>query len=236
MRVLLFDFGGTLDYPRHWLDRFVGHYGAAGAPLSRAQLDPAFDYATRKAYENGSRLMNYGLEQLLDYLVGQQVEMLAANRIGEFNAPADQFRNVAREVAARFASESRAGLAQNRALVATLSRDFRVGIVSNFYGNLRVIIDEAGFEGIGGVADSGLLGVYKPAPGIYRAALSMLSARAAEAIMIGDSLTKDCAPARALGMKTIWLRHADAIEQVGTSADFTISSLRELPELLCRIT
>jgi hypothetical protein len=37
---LLFDFGGTLDGPAHWLDRFLASYRNAGIDISRADLDP----------------------------------------------------------------------------------------------------------------------------------------------------------------------------------------------------
>jgi hypothetical protein len=77
MRTILFDFGATLDYPRHWLDRFFVHYRAAGIGLTREQLDPGFDHATRIAYRSSKMLSTYGLTELVDYLVRLQIEFLS---------------------------------------------------------------------------------------------------------------------------------------------------------------
>src|SRR5260370_19677660 len=76
MRAILFDFGGTLDGPSHWLDRFLAHYCASGLSLSRDELDSAYAYATRRAYDDSERLREYGLARLVPYLVGAQFDWL----------------------------------------------------------------------------------------------------------------------------------------------------------------
>jgi FMN phosphatase YigB (HAD superfamily) len=52
--------------------------------------------------------------------------------------------------------------------------------------------------------------------------------------MVGDSLSKDCAPAKMLGMRTVWLR-ADSnrtlAESADSIADVTIESLDEVARL-----
>jgi FMN phosphatase YigB (HAD superfamily) len=53
--------------------------------------------------------------------------------------------------------------------------------------------------------------------------------------MIGDSLEKDCAPARALGLKAVWYRpasgDANANAHGSASADYVVADLEELVEL-----
>src|SRR5271163_3663629 len=73
---LLFDFGGTLDGPAHWLDRFLVSYRAAGIEISRAELDPAFDDATRIGYGATRVVSRFGLTDLVRFLVGHQFEYL----------------------------------------------------------------------------------------------------------------------------------------------------------------
>src|SRR5579859_7083292 len=138
MRAVLFDFGGTLDFPRHWLDRFLTHYHAAGFKLSRDALDLAFDAATRTAYRSTAQLREYRLAELIPYLVGLQLAFLR-----DHHAPSDialhdpvVVRDLTDRISASFIQESRAGLAQSRAVLADLTNRFRLGIVSNFYGNL----------------------------------------------------------------------------------------------------
>ena len=54
------------------------------------------------------------------------------------------------------------------------------------------------------ILTSGELGVKKPDPIIFKHALEQLNADAKDCVFIGDSLTSDMAPAKALGMRTIW--------------------------------
>jgi len=48
-------------------------------------------------------------------------------------------------------------------------------------------------------------GVAKPDPTLFRAALAALDVAAKDAVMIGDSVAKDIAPALTLGMHAIWV-------------------------------
>jgi FMN phosphatase YigB (HAD superfamily) len=57
----------------------------------------------------------------------------------------------------------------------------------------------------GSIADSGAVGTIKPAAGIFLHALERLGARPAQALMVGDSLTRDIRGAEALGMAHAWL-------------------------------
>ncbi len=64
-----------------------------------------------------------------------------------------------------------------------------------------------------------LEGIAKPAPELFRLAMRRASAGPDETVMVGDSYTKDMAPAIALGLGTIWVPHqapgqADAIARV----------------------
>jgi len=243
MRAILFDFGGTLDYPRHWLDRFLAHYHAAGFQLSRDELDVAFDAATRIAYRSTAQLREYRLGELIPYLVGLQLVFLrdhdgsASARSAIDLADSGFVRNLTDRVSASFVEESAAGLAHNRDVLAGLADRFRLGVVSNFYGNLDYILREAGLDGMfSTIADSGRLGIYKPDLRIYEAALAAMKVGARETLMIGDSLDKDCAPARRLGMRTVWLRHREAASSEDPlAADFTITAIDGLQDVICRI-
>lgn len=53
---------------------------------------------------------------------------------------------------------------------------------------------------------SGVLGVRKPDPAIFRAAAAALDVAPARCIVVGDRIDNDIAPARALGMATIRFR------------------------------
>lgn len=55
------------------------------------------------------------------------------------------------------------------------------------------------------IVTSGELNIKKPDPGIFNIALARLNASAQESVFIGDSLQADMQPAKALGMRTIWV-------------------------------
>jgi HAD superfamily hydrolase (TIGR01549 family) len=241
MRTILFDFGGTLDYPQHWLDRFLAHYRAAGLELTREQLDAGFDHATAAAYRSTKMLSSYGLTELVDYLVRLQIEYLGRHGAPQVRETIDaaaggmRLPEIAGWITQSFVAESREGFVIAREALATLGGRFRMGVVSNLYGNLENILAEAGLSGFfGAVADSSKLGIFKPDPGLFVAALERLGAIPFETAMVGDSLDKDCLPARKLGMTTIWLRHKTGSPQPagnGERPDFTIEALAELDEL-----
>ena len=242
-RAILFDFGGTLDHPHHWLDRFVRHYHAAGMRLSRAELDVAYSHATRTAYGAGDEIHGHSLRALVRLLVDHQFAHLhrhGPDNVREHLSDLGEDRHdLAERIASSFAEESAAGLERSRDLLKELSRDFKLGVVSNFYGNLQVVLFEAGIRELIQVAiDSKHMRVFKPDERIFVAALKVLDLPHNQVAMVGDSLHKDCAPARKLGMRSIWLRghHAGPGEhsQAGEAAalaDHTIDTLDELRDL-----
>ncbi|MGH7914986.1 MAG: HAD family hydrolase [Candidatus Binataceae bacterium] len=247
-RAILFDFGGTLDHPHHWLDRFVRHYHAAGMRLGRAELDVAYSHATRIAYQAGEEIHRLSLHELVRFLVAHQFDHLhghGSDSVREhLSALGEDRHRLADRIASGFAEESAEGLARSRGLLKELSHDFKLGVVSNFYGNLQVVLFEAGIRELIQVAiDSKHMRVFKPDERIFVAALKVLDLPHNQVAMVGDSLHKDCAPARKLGMRSIWLRghhaasgeHPPASETAvladHTVADHTIDALDELKRL-----
>jgi FMN phosphatase YigB (HAD superfamily) len=247
-RALLFDFGGTLDcpphVPRHWLDRFLGHYRSAGIDLARDQLDVGFDYATRAAYQSTATVRNFSLPQLVSYLVRLQIERMrrvASEATQDALGPlANGYRldETVAWITQSFVAEAARGIEYTREVIATLAGRLKMGVVSNFYGNLDRVIEEARLAGyFDAVVDSSRVGIFKPAPGIFTAALDILRVAPEAAAMLGDSLEKDCAPARRLGLTTIWLRDPTDLRSPARharddrAADFTIDNLAELENL-----
>jgi len=234
MRAILFDFGGTLDGPSHWLDRFLAYYSASGLSLSRDELDSAYAYATRRAYDDSERLREYGLARLVEYLVGVHFEWLLEKGPPEVRAvlgrSGERRGQIAEQISRGFAGESVRGLERSKAVLQVLKSRFSLGVVSNFYGNLDHVLADAGIaELLGTIADSTRLGFFKPDVRIFNEALHKLGVVPRDAVMVGDSLEKDCAPARSLGLKTIWVRNRGVPARGDKAmADYQISTLDEL--------
>jgi putative hydrolase of the HAD superfamily len=78
-------------------------------------------------------------------------------------------------------------------------------------------------------AISGVVGVAKPDPGIFRAALDQAGVAAGACLHVGDSLDADVAGARAVGMIPVLIdRHA----RLPDADELRVESLAELVELV----
>ena len=79
-------------------------------------------------------------------------------------------------------------------------------------------------------------GVAKPDPEIYRRAFKSVGCSAENSVMIGDRLDNDIAPAKSLGMKTVWIKQGFSVYCSPTcpqeQPDHTILNLLELKNIL----
>jgi putative hydrolase of the HAD superfamily len=78
----------------------------------------------------------------------------------------------------------------------------RIGLVSNGIRDLTEFVAHHQLD-VDAIVDSRTHGRVKPHPTIFEAALELLGLRAADAVMVGDSLEEDIEGARALGMRAI---------------------------------
>jgi len=199
--VLLFDFGGTLDSDGvAWKPRFFQAWREEIGAVPEERFDAAF-YAADDALVGAVAP---------DLTLTETVERLArgvAHRLEEGEGEPSA------RVARRFSRDTLDTLSRRGAFLARLASRFRLGIVSNFYGNLAAACAEAGIaRNFSALIDSTDVGCSKPEPGIFRAALDKIRARPEEAVFVGDSIARDMAGARGLGMRHVLLRAAEAAD------------------------
>jgi putative hydrolase of the HAD superfamily len=192
---LLFDLGGTLDGEGlHWLDRFYLLYEEAGLSIPRKEIKEAFYHADALCCAD-PEVNEIGLRPLMNRHVKIQMERL---RIGD--------AGVAEKLSREFCAGVEAHLERNLQVLKRLRRRYRLGVITNYYGNAEVILREAGFGSIlEMVLDSTRIGVSKPDQALFTTALSRLGLQAEQAVFIGDSYERDMVPAHRLGMKTVWI-------------------------------
>jgi HAD superfamily hydrolase (TIGR01509 family) len=136
------------------------------------------------------------------------------------------------EVADRFVDAALSVARRNRPMLERLAGRYRLGIVSNFYGNLATVCDDVGVRPLFGViVDSVWAGCTKPDPLIFRRAVDGLRVAPSEATFVGDSLARDMAGARAMGMPHIWLA-GDAAGAPCCAGDRVIRTLSDLEAAL----
>lgn len=122
-------------------------------------------------------------------------------------------------------------------LIKLKQMGLKIGIVANQpaaaadrlkQDNLFELID---FLGI-----SAIVGIEKPDPGIFKLAIDKLATPADQIIHIGNRIDTDVNPAKALGMKTVWVRRGEAnpapTKDDLAAADITVTDLKHLPELI----
>ena len=118
-------------------------------------------------------------------------------------------------------------------LAALEEEGYRLGLISNFEGWLEKILVE---QELGETFDvsviSGLEGMEKPDPAIYRLAVERAGVPPGRAVHVGDSVTMDVEPATAVGMKAVLL---DRVGRYAGSAHLSLSSLEGLPALVSKL-
>jgi len=222
-RALLFDFGGTIDSDgEHWLDRFFALYEDMGLAIPRGEIKRAFYHADTACHADLG-VASLGLRPLLDCHVRFQFEALSLRD-----------RGLEAELGRRFCAQAEEMLLARASLFERMETRFRLGVVSNFFGNLEVVLEEAGLlEPMETVIDSGRVGVSKPDAAIFRLALERLDLSPGKVAFVGDSYERDMIPSAAVGMKTIWLKgpHPRMPEQA-PPVDSVITRLSELEVLV----
>jgi len=219
---LLFDFGGTLDADGlAWKDRFARLFAEEGTAVPPARFDPVF-------YAADDALVGKVPASLSFHDTVHQV----AQGVADALRPGDPA--LGPRVAARFLADARAAIDANRPLLERLSGRYRLGIVSNFYGNLATVCDNAELTRLFSVIlDPARVGLSKPDARIFVQAMNEMGVEPADTVFVGDSLARDMAGARAAGMRHVWLTPDPARQGLPCCpGDRVIRSLRELEGLL----
>ncbi len=205
----------------HWSPRFHAAYRAAGGTLQYAAFEPLYQRAdetlarTAGIRRFGFRQMIETQTQLLLQLVPDRPKVDAGRMVEQFHAPA------------------RAIVTRNQGVLERLARRYRLGIVSNFTGNLTHCLDELGLARLfTAVSDSAVVGAAKPDPRIFRETLGALGGAADCAWMVGDNFEADIGGAAGLGIRTCWLAPPDREQPPGPDPTARIARLPDIERIL----
>jgi putative hydrolase of the HAD superfamily len=199
IRAILFDAAGTLFY----LTKTVGdHYAyvgrEVGLELDAQKLDSAFHAAwqqmpRRPAIDGPRKNDDKGWWR---ELVGHVVDQVAPS-VNELDR--DNFFEVAYE---HFAEPGVWELyPEVPDLLEELAPHFRLAVISNFDGRLRLILQHLGISNyFSYIFISSELGADKPDPEIFRRALKIMHLNADEVLHVGDDPDRDWKAAAAAGL------------------------------------
>ena len=124
-------------------------------------------------------------------------------------------------------------------LLERLRRQYSLGVIANQApGAEKRLRDFGVLEYFELILASAEVGLSKPDPRIFQLALDRAGCRAEQAVMVGDRLDNDIIPAKALGMKTVWIRQGDwkyaSPRSPEETPDFAVDDWKELDEMLKR--
>jgi putative hydrolase of the HAD superfamily len=122
-------------------------------------------------------------------------------------------------------------------IIKLKSAGLKIGIVANQPASVveslksDQIYDLIDFLGV-----SAIVGLEKPDQKIFELAISRLTTPANQIIHVGNRIDTDVLPAKALGMKTVWVRRGEANPDPTPAdlaqADLTVLDLTQLPKLI----
>lgn len=200
---LIFDYGGTLDTGgQHWGQALWHAYERHHVPVTEAQFREAYVHAERTLGRNPIIRPDFTFRQTLEKKLQLQLECFRgvwSEKCGVRYAKVladDLYERTVEQT-----SKSR------KVLQALKDRGLPLVLVSNFYGNMSVVLREFGFDGLFlQVIESAVVGIRKPDPRIFLLGVEALGLKPEEVTVVGDSLDKDIIPAQETGCQTVWLR------------------------------
>lgn len=231
---LLFDFGGTLDTVGcHW-GKFLWHaYERNAIPVSEVQFREAYVHAERTL---GKQAIIQSTDTFLSMLTTKiRIEFDYLVRSGWIAVDEGEAESMQRTLLKDVYERVKANLSVSRSVLTELRKEYRIGLVTNFYGNMSVVLDEFGLASLfDTVIESDVVGVRKPDPQIFRLAVKALDVEAENVVVIGDSYSKDILPAHEIGCHTIWLKGEGWVSEELTTceADYIIKDLYEVEPVL----
>ena len=216
---VIFDYGGTLDTGGcHWGRVLWRAWQQAGVPVSEERFREAYVYAERTLGRQPVIQPSFTFRQTLAEKLRLELEYVDRPSYQEI-------------ILQQVYEETQRHTAHSREVLQQLAQRYPLVLVSNFYGNISVVLEEFGFAGIFlHVIESAVVGIRKPDARIFRFGVEALGLRSEEVAVVGDSIEKDIKPAHEAGCKTVWLRgqqwtDAPADER---KADYVITNLNEL--------
>ena len=229
--------GDTLDTNGlHWAEVLWRQYEAIGLPVSKADF--------REAYVHGERTM--GRQSLVHPTDDFRQVLLIKSRLqlrylvdkGLLDTDVYHLEPYAEQIADGGYQVARAVTQSARKVLQMLKTKYKLVLVSNFYGNIRTILEDFNllclFEE---VVESSVVGVRKPDPAIFALGVEALGLPPEQVAVVGDSYTKDILPAHSLGCRTVWLKGIgwETEEYDESLPSAVIGTLEEVTEVVERL-
>lgn len=242
MKGIIFDYGGTIDTNSvHWSEVIWEGFQNAQVPVTKEQFRMAYVHGERSLAKFPLIHADHNMLDLLRIKLNIETSFLVDAHLWE------GMEGKGKEAERQTISDSIAQYCYDyvirtldvaRPVVAELSHHYPLVLVSNFYGNINVILQDFRLdEYFQKVIESSVVGVRKPDPRIFMLGVEALKLKPEEVLVVGDSFSKDIVPANSIGCKTLWIRGKGwGDESVDESVPtYIIHGIEELPRVLKQI-
>ncbi|MGN0458471.1 MAG: HAD family hydrolase [Eubacterium sp.] len=124
-----------------------------------------------------------------------------------------------------------------KTVLEILPKKYKLGVIANQVAGTKERLDNWNIgKYFDVVVASAEAGCAKPDLKIFNLALEQAGCKPNEAVMIGDRLDNDIAPAKQLGMKTVWIRQGFAkyqsVNNETEQPDYIIDSIADILDIL----
>lgn len=229
---IIFDYGGTIDTDGiHWGELIGEEYNKAGIGIGRGLYREAYVHGERSLAKSPIIEPTDTFHTLLKKKITLQFEYLS-QQDSQLMLTQEQADKIADACYARVNE----ALALTRGIVQKLAERYPMVLVTNFYGNMPVVLEEFGLtKYFNSIIESSVVGLRKPDPALFNLGVKALGVEADEIVVIGDSYRKDIYPSTTLGCRTVWLKKVCWEEEPiveGHTPTATIESLAQLPDII----
>ena len=203
---IIFDYGGTIDTnSRHWAEVLWSQYVKHHIPVDKGSFREAYVFGERSLAKYPYVRPDHNFFDVLLFKCKLQMEYLALYHHLEMDER--KLQQYALSVAESSYWYVQEVLKTTRPVVETLSKRYKLVLVSNFYGNIQTILSDFKLDRFfDDVVESSVVGVRKPDPAIYQLGVDAMGFNASEVLVVGDSFSKDVVPAKKVGCKVVWLK------------------------------
>ncbi|WP_018462529.1 HAD family hydrolase [Segatella paludivivens] len=202
----IFDYGGTLDTEGHHWGKVLWHsYQRQHVPVTEEQFREAYVYGERTLGNVPIIKPDYTFYKTLDTKLRLEMEYICS--AGFWDADEDELNRMHKAVLDDVYSDVKKVTDHSRDVLEKLNANYPMVLVSNFYGNVGVVLKEFKLDHLFlAIVESAVVGIRKPDPRIYKLGVEKLGMQPEEVAVVGDSFYKDIQPANKIGCKTIWFK------------------------------
>lgn len=225
---IMIDYGGTIDASGdHWSEIICDGYKYAGISIDKSVFRGCYVEAERAL---ASKRLIYPWHNFMDLMkikISLEFDFLR-------NRGCDLDQKLAEKVARYCYDFARNTIESVRPVLSWLSANYKVALISNFYGNIESVLLDFGIRGyFSSIVESAVVGVRKPDPRIFEIGCVALNLPPENILVIGDSYKKDIMPALSIGCGAVWIKgrpwkEGEESNAAGVPEIDTLSGLQEL--------